>query len=159
MNTLPLVKRCATPCLNILKLIITAFAAIVRMAVSVPWRLKLSRQLNWMSTQYGQDHFRDLWSYKTKPWARKHLKQWFWWATHSLLEPLREFAWMIRRHEENILTWFRMPINNGSVEGLNNKAKVVSHKAYRFRTADHFICILCHCMGNLPAPPLMHRFV
>ena len=25
------------------------------MAVSVPWRLKLSKQLNWMSTQYGQD--------------------------------------------------------------------------------------------------------
>lgn len=63
-------------------------------------------------------------------------------ATHSRLEPIREFAWMIRRHEENILTWFHMPINNGSVEGLNNKAKVGSHKAYGFRTADHFICNL-----------------
>lgn len=106
-----------------------------------------------------KERFRDLWSYKTKPWAKKHLKQWFWWATHSRLEPLREFAWMIRRNEENILTWFHMPITNGSVEGLNNKAKVVSHKAYGFRTADHFICNLYHCMGNLPAPPLMHRFV
>ena len=106
-----------------------------------------------------KERFRDLWSYKTKSWAKKHLKQWFWWATHSRLESIREFAWMIRRHEENILTWFQMPINNGSVEGLNNKAKVVSHKAYGFRTADHFICNLCHCMGNLPAPPLMHRFV
>ena len=106
-----------------------------------------------------KERFRDVWSYKTKPWAKKYLKQWFWWATHSRLEPIREFAWMIRRHEENILTWFHMPINNGSVEGLNNKAKVVSHKAYGFRTADHFICNLYHCMGNLPAPPLMHRFV
>jgi len=66
---------------------------------------------------------------------------------------------MIRRHEENILTWFHMPINNGTVEGLNNKAKVVSHKAYGFRTADHFICNLYHCLANLPATPLMHRFV
>jgi transposase len=106
-----------------------------------------------------KERFRDLWSYKTKPWARKHLKQWFWWATHSRLEPLREFAWMVRRHEENILTWFHMPINNGVVEGLNNKAKVVSHKAYGFRTAGHFICNLYHCMANLPAIPLMHRFV
>ena len=106
-----------------------------------------------------KERFRDLWSYKTKSWAKKHLKQWFWRATHSRLESIREFAWMIRRHEENILTWFQMPINNGSVEGLNNKAKVVSHKAYGFRTADHFICNLYHCMGNLPAPPLMHRFV
>ena len=41
-------------------IIITAFAAIVRMAVSVPWRLKLSKQLNWMSTQYGQDQVSSL---------------------------------------------------------------------------------------------------
>ena len=27
------------------------------MVVSVPWRLKLSKQLNWMSTQHGQDHW------------------------------------------------------------------------------------------------------
>ena len=106
-----------------------------------------------------KERFRDFWCYKTKPWASKYLKQWFWWATHSRLKPIREFAWMIRRHEENILSWFHMPINNGSVEGLNNKAKVISRKAYGFRTADHFICNLYHCMSYLPAPPLLHRFV
>ena len=106
-----------------------------------------------------KERFRDVWSYKTKPRARNCLKQWFWRATHSRLEPLREFAWMIRRHEEDILTWFHMPISNGSVDGLNNKAKVVRHKANGFRTADHFIFNLYHCMGNLPDPLLMHRFV
>jgi transposase len=106
-----------------------------------------------------KERFRDFWSYKTETWAKKHLKQWFWWATHSRLEPMRDFAWMVRRHETNILTWFNMPINNGSVEGLNNKAKVVSHKAYGFRTADNFIRNLYHCMSYLPEPPLMHRFV
>ena len=78
---------------------------------------------------------------------------------YLLKERFREFAWMIRRHEENILSWFHMPINNGSVEGLNNKAKVISRKAYGFRTADHFICNLYHCMSYLLAPPLLHRFV
>ena len=34
-----------------------------------------------------KERFQDLWSYKAKTWARKHLKQWFWWATHSRLEP------------------------------------------------------------------------
>ena len=91
--------------------------------------------------------------------AKKHLKQWFWWATHSRLKPMRDFAWMVRRHEENILTWFHMPIHNGTVEGLNNKAKVVSHKAYGFRTAGNYIRNLYHCMSDLPEPPLMHRFV
>jgi|GEM_PF-6179277 len=35
---------------------------------------------------------------------------------------------MVRRHEENILTWFQMPLNNGTVEGLNNKAKLSATK-------------------------------
>ncbi|WP_319585207.1 ISL3 family transposase [uncultured Desulfobulbus sp.] len=134
-----------------------------------PWNLTPKQRIRLSSLEHMnlkinrayllKERFRDLWSYKTKTWARKHLKQWFWWATHSRLEPLREFAWMVRRHEENILTWFHMPISNGTVEGLNNKAKVVSHKAYGFRTADLFICNLYHCMGNLPAIPLMHRFM
>lgn len=50
-------------------------------------------------------------------------------ATHSRLEPMRDFAWMVRRHEEDILNYFRMPIDNGTVEGLNNKAKLVIHKS------------------------------
>jgi transposase len=106
-----------------------------------------------------KERFRDFWSYKTKTWAQKHLNQWFWWATHSRLQPMRDFAWMVRRHEENILTWFQMPIHNGTVEGLNNKAKVVSHKAYGFRTASNYIRNLYHCMSDLPEPPLVHRFV
>jgi transposase len=106
-----------------------------------------------------KERFRDFWSYKSKTWAQKHLNQWFWWATHSRLQPMRDFAWMVRRHEENILTWFQMPIHNGTVEGLNNKAKVVSHKAYGFRTASNYIRNLYHCMSDLPEPPLMHRFV
>ncbi len=38
---------------------------------------------------------------------------------------MRDFAWMVRRHEDDILNYFRMPIDNGTVEGLNNNAKVV----------------------------------
>lgn len=34
------------------------------MAVLVLWRLKLSKQLNWMSTQYGQDHLNDCMSFE-----------------------------------------------------------------------------------------------
>jgi hypothetical protein len=38
---------------------------------------------------------------------------------------MRDFAWMIRRHQDNILNYFKVRIDNGVVEGLNNKAKVV----------------------------------
>lgn len=46
--------------------------------------------------------FRELWTYKTKGWAARYLKKWFWWATHSRIKPLRDFAWLVRRHKEGI---------------------------------------------------------
>jgi len=56
------------------------------------------------------------------------------------------------------LNYFNMPISNGTVEGLNNKAKVISHKAYGFRTPKNYIRNLYHCMANLPLPQTMHTF-
>ena len=103
--------------------------------------------------------FRHFWDYTYAGWARRYLKRWFWWATHSRLEPMRDFAWMVRRHEEDILNYFRMPIDNGTVEGLNNKAKLVIHKAYGFRTAKNYIRNLYDCLGDLPLPQTVHTFV
>ena len=103
--------------------------------------------------------FRNFWDYTYAAWAKKSLKKWFWWATHSRLAPMQEFAWMVRRHEDDILTYFRLPIDNGTVEGLNNKAKLVIHKAYGFRTAKNYIRNLYHCLGDLPLPKAVHTFV
>ena len=64
---------------------------------------------------------------------------------------------MLRRHQNDILNYFRMPIDNGIVEGLNNKAKLIIHKAYGFRTAANNIRNLYHCMADLPLPePCIH---
>ena len=106
-----------------------------------------------------KEAFRNFWSYSKPGWAEKYLKKWFWWATHSRLKPMRDFAWLIRRHEKNILSYFKVPIHNGSVEGLNNKAKIISHKAYGFRSAKNYILNLYHCMADLPQPKLLHTFM
>jgi len=106
-----------------------------------------------------KEGFRNLWSYKTKTCANKYLKQWFWWATHSRLAPFRKFAWMIRRHEKYILTYFQMPITNATVEGLNNKAKIISRRVYGFRSVYNHILNLYHCMADLPWPKMMHTFM
>lgn len=106
-----------------------------------------------------KESFREFWDYSSKGWARRFLKKWFWWATHSRLKPMRDFAWMLRRHEEDILNYFDQPISNGAVEGMNNKAKVVSHRCYGFRTAKNYITALYHCLGKLPEPELVHRFL
>jgi transposase len=106
-----------------------------------------------------KEAFRKFWDYSYKAWAKKYLNQWFWWATHSRLKPMRDFAWMIRRHQDDILNYFKVLIDNGAVEGLNNKAKAISHRAYGYRTAETFKLALYHGLGKLPEPQLTHKFV
>ena len=105
-----------------------------------------------------KEAFREFWGYIHPGWAKRYLNKWFWWATHSRLQPMRNFAWMLRRHQKDLLNYFNMPISNGTVEGLNNKAKVISHKAYGFRTAKNYIRNLYHCMADLPLPQTIHTF-
>ena len=106
-----------------------------------------------------KEAFRKFWDYRTPCWAEKYLNKWFWWATHSRLKPMRDFAWMLRRRQDDLFNYFRAPIDNGAVEGFNNKAKVVIHKAYGFRTARNYIRNLYHCMADLPLPETLHSFV
>jgi transposase len=103
--------------------------------------------------------FREFWEYTSKSWAKKFLNPWFWWATHSRLKPMRDFAWMRRRHPKDLLNYFDLRIDNGAVEGMNNKAKIVSPRGYGFRTASTYITALYHCLGNLPEPELVHKFL
>jgi transposase len=72
---------------------------------------------------------------------------------------MRNFAWMIRRHQEDILSYFKVPIDNGCLEGLNNKAKAISHRAFGYRTADTFKLALYHGLGKLPMPQVTHKFL
>lgn len=106
-----------------------------------------------------KEAFRKFWDYSYPAWAKKYLNQWFWWATHSRLKPMRDFAWMVRKHQDDVLNYFKVPIDNGAVEGLNNKAKAISHRAYGYRTAETFKLALYHGMGKLPEPQLTHKFV
>jgi transposase len=106
-----------------------------------------------------KESFRELWSYQRTGWANRFLTKWFWWATHSRVKPMRDFAWLLRNHQEGVLNYFNMKITNGIVEGLNNKAKAISHRCYGFRTAGTFILALYHCLGKLPEPQTMHRFL
>lgn len=99
-----------------------------------------------------------LWMFRVKGWAKRYLDRWFWWATHSRLKPMRDFAWMLRRHQEGVLAWFKVPIDNGATEAMNNNAKAVSHRAHGYRTAKTFVLSLLHCLGKLPLPQALHRF-
>jgi len=106
-----------------------------------------------------KESFRDLWDYRLKSNGKKFLDKWFWWATHSRLKPLRDFAWLLRRHEDDILSWIEVRINNGATEAMNNNAKAISHRARGYRTSHMFSKIMLHCLGGLKLPEFPHKFV
>jgi transposase len=92
--------------------------------------------------------FKELWEFRSETWALKHFKQWYFWATHSRLEPFIKLAKMLKRHLENILTYLRIPITNAAAEGLNSKIQLIKYRARGYRNADRFErAIYFHCGG------------
>jgi len=104
--------------------------------------------------------FSHFWSYKSLIWAQAFLDYWCFRATRSRLEPMQKIARMLRTHEELILNWFRAKgeISAGTVEGLNNKIRVVTRRSYGFRTYEAMEIAIYHTLGRLPEPESAHRF-
>jgi len=125
-----------------------------------PWNLtpKQKRQLSvrvrtnspLSRAYYLKEDFQRFWDYVSQGWAEKHLQQWLWWARHSRLEPFKEFARMIADHRDGILAWTSLRVTNGALEGMNNKVKLVSHRAFGFRKVDNYKTAIYHVCGNLP---------
>lgn len=98
------------------------------------WMSKLATGRAWEL----KETFEHFWKYKSVLWAQGFLDYWCMRAVRSRLEPMQKVARMLRAHEELILNWFRAKgeISNGAVEGLNNKSRVVTGRAYGFRTYE-----------------------
>lgn len=101
---------------------------------------------------YLKEAFQRFWDYRSAGWAQRYMKQCLWWASHSRLEPMARFGKMIRQHLAGVLAWTRMRVSNGALEGMNNKVKVISHRAYGFRKPDTYITAIWHGCGDLPLP-------
>jgi transposase len=72
-----------------------------------------------------KESLRELWHYHRRGWAELFWKQWYFWATHSRLQPVKKVARMIHNHLENVLTYFEHRITNAVSEGLNSKIQTV----------------------------------
>ncbi len=80
----------------------------------------------------------------------------------SRLEPMKKVARMplSRSHDALILHCFLAwgDVSTGANEGLNNKIRVVTRRAYGFRTYKAMEIALYHNLGKLPEPQITHRF-
>lgn len=108
-----------------------------------------------------KEALRALWTYKSKAWATKFWKRWYFWATHSRLAPMIEAARLIARHLPNVLTYFKHRITNAVAEGLNSKIATVQKRACGYRNPNHFkIAVYFHCGGlNLYPAAVTHTKV
>ena len=108
-----------------------------------------------------KEAFQHFWKYRSPIWAGGFLDYWTERAMRSRLEPMKKVARMLRAHEGLILNWFkaRGEVCTGATEGLNNKIRVVTRRAYGFRTYKAMEIALYHNLGKLPEPnEFTHKF-
>jgi len=107
-----------------------------------------------------REDFQQFWQYNSAAWAGKFLDQWCVRAMRSRIKPMQKMAKTLRQHRAYLLNWFaaRGELSNGSVEGLNNKAKLTMRKAYGFKSYEAIEIALYHQLGRLPEPETTHRF-
>ena len=96
-----------------------------------------------------KETLRRLWHYVYPASGWKLWKRWYFWATHSRLEPMRKAAETIRWHIANIVPYYQHPVTNAMSEGLNSQIQKIKSLACGFRNIEHFkTAIYFHCGGR-----------
>jgi transposase len=107
-----------------------------------------------------REDFQRFWEYTSSGWAGRFLDQWCTRTLRSRIEPMQKIVHSLRAHRSLILNWFhaRGTVSSGTVEGLNNKCKLIMRKAYGFRMYETIKIALFHTLGDLPEPEFTHEF-
>ncbi len=97
-----------------------------------------------------REDFEPFWRYRSAHWAGLFLDRWCTQVMRSRIDPMKKVARSLRTHRALLLNWCkaRGQISAGAVEGLNNKAKLTTKKAYGFRTYRCLEIALYHTLGS-----------
>ncbi len=95
-----------------------------------------------------KEALRPFWNYVYPKWAAKYFRAWYFWATHSRLQPIIDAAKTLKRHLANLLTYFTHRITNATAEGINSKIQTIKLMACGYRNREHYkTAIYFHCGG------------
>ena len=89
------------------------------------------------------------WELRQPDRAIAYLKRWYYWATHSRLEPVIRAARTIKRYWKGVVGYLNARVTNGVVEGLNSKIKTAMKRAYGFKQVDYLRTIVYLVAGRL----------
>ncbi len=92
--------------------------------------------------------FQELWTLPPVS-AEDFLTRWYFWATHSRLDPMIRVAKTLKKHWAGLLNWFHSHISNGILEGINSLIQAAKAKARGYRTTRNLITVLYLIAGKL----------
>ena len=74
-----------------------------------------------------------LWEQPSYAQMKSFLYQWCTWAGESGIRQMMQLAKTLLSHKSGILSWWKHRINNGRMEGINNKIKTLLRQTYGLR--------------------------
>lgn len=112
--------------------------------------LKLSKlNLKSIRALHIRENFQEIYHAVTVGDFETLLKKWYFWATHSRLEPIIKAAKTIKVHWDGVLEWKTSQLNNGILEGLNSIVQAAKAKARGFKTFRNFRIVVFLLTGDL----------
>jgi transposase len=106
-----------------------------------------------------REAFQQIYQASTAEMFDKLLRKWYFWATHSRIEPIKEAAYTIKRHWEGIVNWFDYKISNGILEGFNSIFQAAKAKARGYRRYDTIKAIIYLLTGKLDFSKINPHYV
>lgn len=95
-----------------------------------------------------KDKLKHIWSYRSRTWASKAIDEWCALA-YCLDHPeLIKFAKMLNKYRYGILNHCDYPLHTGTLEGVNNKIKVIKRKAYGYHDIRYFSLKIIQAFAN-----------
>ena len=93
--------------------------------------------------------FQEFFDQPTRAEGEQFLKRWYFWATHSRLEPMIAAAKTIKGHWEGVLNWFESKLTTGVLEGINSLLQAAKARARGYRSDRNFIAMAYLLAGKL----------
>lgn len=93
--------------------------------------------------------FQEFFEQSDRESAEVFLKRWYFWATHSRLEPIIQAAKTIKNHWEGVLYWFDSMISTGLLEGFNSLIQASKARARGYSTNRNIITMAYLIGGKL----------
>lgn len=101
-----------------------------------------------------KESFLDIFATADRQEAEGRLKEWLAWACRSRLRPFVRLSRTVRKHLDGILAFIDSRLTNARLEGMNNKIRLLSHRAFGFHSPEPLIATIYLCCSGIELPEL-----